>query len=81
MFFESRWSYQRTLFAVNDWAKALRKIWFNFVHFCVEDFMEMRHHKLEIMLKDRKIGKSDRKIGSDFEEKKDRIGRSDRLYF
>ena len=32
--------------------------------------MEMRYHKLEIILKDRKIGKSDRKIGSDFEKKK-----------
>ena len=43
--------------------------------------MEMRYHKLEIMLKDRKIGKSDRKIGSDFEKKKDRIGKSDRPFF
>ena len=41
----------------------------------------MRQHKLEIMLKDRKIGKSDRKIGSDFEKKKDRIGKSDRQFF
>ena len=81
MFFESRCSYLRTLFAVNDWAKALRKIWFNFVDFCVEDFMEMRYHKLEIILGDRKIGKSDRKIGSDFEKKKDRIGKSDRPFF
>ena len=39
--------------------------------------MEMRHHKLEIMLKDRKIGKSDRKIGSDFEKKK--IGSENRI--
>ena len=51
------------------------------VDFCVEDFMEMRYHKLEIILKDRKIGKSDRKIGSDFEKKKDRIGKSDRPFF
>ena len=47
------------------------------VDFCVEDFMEMRYHKLEIILKDRKIGKSDRKIGSDFEKKK--IGSENRI--
>ena len=66
---------------VNNCAKAFRKIRFNFVNLCIEGFMEMRYHKLEIMLKDRKIGKSDRKIGSDFEKKKDRIGKSDRQFF
>ena len=39
--------------------------------------MEMRYNKIEIMLKDRKIGKSDRKIGSDFEKKK--IGSENRI--
>ena len=37
----------------------------------------MRYHKLEIMLKDRKIGKSDRIL----RKKKDRIGKSDWQFF
>ena len=36
----------------------------------------MRYHKLEIRLKDRKIGKSDRKIGSE-----NRIGKSNQIGF
>ena len=57
-------------FEMNNWAKALRKIHFNVVNLCVEYFIEIRYHKLEIMLKDWKIGKSDRilrkkKIGSE----------------